>query len=30
VDAVVLAGDVVEDGDDFFEAYRELSGVLNG
>lgn len=28
VDAVVLAGDVVEDEDDFFEAYRELaSGV---
>jgi DNA repair exonuclease SbcCD nuclease subunit len=25
VDAVVLAGDVVEDEDDFFEAYRELS-----
>lgn len=33
VDAVVLAGDVVEDEDDFFEAYRGLShGVerLNG
>lgn len=25
VDAVILAGDVVEDEDDFFEAYRELA-----